>query len=404
MTFRRWGANLLLLGLSCAGACMFDSSPIGSPLRPVEAESPTQPPVAGTGEANAAGTHSMTITAEAGTSAAGMSGREPIAGSGGSSSPGSTAPAGTDPPTTTGASGGSAAGSGGSAAASGAGAAGSGGSSGPAMTTTGTLPAIADPAMPGAFTVKRTNNVGPLNSYTTFEPVELGKDGIKHPIFVWGPSAGANPDIYLQLLNHIASHGFVVVAYNTAAQGPELTRGIDWILSEGQNVNSVYFEKLDTAKIAMGGQSAGSLATFTAGKEERRITTTVHLNGGTFNYADPTNLIKPALIVCGDDPAKTGGDGTWRSDLARPNCDADFMNATVPVWYGVVIGSSHTTVIDNPLDMTVNPLKVHYLASTVAWLRWQLGGDLTMKALFVGPDCGYCKQAAVWEVKQKDLM
>ena len=40
--------------------------------------------------------------------------------------------------------------------------------------------------------------------------------------------------------------------------------------------------------------------------------------------------------MCGDDPSVTGGDGTYDSDLARPNCDADFMNAMVPVWYGVV--------------------------------------------------------------------
>ena len=55
------------------------------------------------------------------------------------------------------------------------------------------------------------------------------------------------------------------------------------------------------------------------------------------------------------------------SDLARPNCDADLMNAKVPVWYGLVIGSSHTTVIENPLMDTDNkllPLKQQYLGAT----------------------------------------
>jgi len=368
-------------------------------MTPVGAAGTTPSAVAGTGGTGAAGTTSSTTAAASGTGAAGSTITRPVAGSSGSTA-GSTAAAGTSASAAgTSAGGSSAAGNGGSAA-------GSGGASGmdaPAMPMTGTLPAITDPAMPGKFMVKRTNDVGPMTSYTMFEPMELGKDGIKHPILVWGPGAGSNPDIYLQLLNHVASHGFVIISYNSTPQGPELTRAIDWILEESKKESSPYFNKVDTTKIAMGGQSAGSLATFTAGKEER-ITTTVHINGGTFDHNDAKNLIKPAFFICGDDPAKTGGDGTWESDLARPNCDADFMTATVPVWYGVVIGSSHTTVIDNPLDMAVSPLKVHYLASTVAWLRWQLAGDLVMKMLFVGPDCGYCKQPMVWEVKQKDLM
>jgi hypothetical protein len=114
------------------------------------------------------------------------------------------------------------------------------------------------------------------------------------------------------------------------------------------------------------------------------------------------NLKYPAFFICGDDPAVTGGDGTWESDLARPNCDADFKNAKTPVWYGIVLGSSHTTVIDQG-STEIDPLKRLYLASTVAWLRYQLTGDALMKALFVGPDCGYCKDTKAWKVEQKDL-
>jgi hypothetical protein len=271
----------------------------------------------------------------------------------------------------------------------------------PAMPMTGGLPPIMDPGMAGPFKSKETANVGPMGNYTTFQPEELGKDGIKHPILIWGPGAGAYPDIYKVLLDHVATHGFVVVSYNSTPQGPELNAEIDWIIEESKKESSQYFNKLDTTKIAMGGQSAGSLATFVAAKEPR-ILTTLHINGGTFNGTDVQNLMHPAFYICGDDPSVTGGDGTWTSDLARPNCDRDFMNTKVPVWYGVVIGSSHTTVIDQ--DATeIDPLKRLYLASTVAWLRYQLTDDAMMKALFVGDDCGYCKDTKAWKVQQKDL-
>ncbi len=412
MPVRWWVTNTLYLVLGCAGACRFDTSPLGTELTPSRiAGRDSTAGASGTGAGTSTTTAAASGTGAAGSGAlnppegAGAAAPDPFGGAGGDTS-GSTSPGGTGaPPPSAGAGGSTAAGNGGSAA--GSGSTGGMGSAGdmaaPAMPTTGGLPAITDPALPGAFTVKRTNNVGPLISFTMFEPMELGKDGIQHPIVIWGPGAAASPDIYLQLLQHFASHGLVVISYNSTPQGPELTRAIDWITQQAATQSSPYFNKLDVTKIAMGGQSAGSLATFAAANEPR-LTTTLHINGGTYNRDAAKNLIKPAFFICGDDPATTGGDGTWESDAARPNCEADFMTATVPVWYGVVIGSSHTTVIDNPLNMSMSPLKVYYLASSVAWLRWQLAGDLTMKALFVGPDCGYCKQPMVWEVKQKDLM
>jgi hypothetical protein len=78
------------------------------------------------------------------------------------------------------------------------------------------------------------------------------------------------------------------------------------------------------------------------------------------------------------------------------------LNLKVPVCYGVVVGSSHTTVIDQG-SMDMSPLKQLYFASTVAWLRYQLTDDAMMKALFLGPDCGYCKDTKAWLVQQKAL-
>ena len=178
------------------------------------------------------------------------------------------------------------------------------------------------------------------------------------------PGAGAFPGIYQTLLNHIASHGFVVISYNSTAQGPELQTAMDWITSESMRQGSDDYNKVDPSKIAAGGQSAGLLAAFAIAKDPR-LTTTLHINGGTFICnTNEMNLVKIALFICGDDPATTGGDGTWQGDEARPNCDADFHLATTPVWYGDVIGASHTTIIDNPLDTsaTSDPLKKPFLA------------------------------------------
>jgi hypothetical protein len=289
------------------------------------------------------------------------------------------------------------------------GAGGRGGSTGAAAGSkgdSGILPPITDLAAAGPFTYTEEQNVGPGGAYTTIAPTELGKGGIKHPILIFGPGAMSWPAIYQTLLNHVASHGFVIVAYNSTAGGANLVTAMDWIIEESKRDGSIYFNKVDPAKIAVGGQSAGSLGTYQAATDPR-LTTTVHINGGTFApHAEVANLVKPALFICGDDPAVAGGDGTYVSDMAAPNCAYDFENATAPVWYGTVIGSSHTTVIDNPMgdsNAADDGLKKEYLASTVAWLRWQIAGDQEMKKLFVGPDCGFCKQTTVWAIQQKNL-
>jgi hypothetical protein len=117
----------------------------------------------------------------------------------------------------------------------------------------GTLPAISDPTMMGPFGIVETDKTGPMSNYTIIAPKELGQGGVKHPILIWGPGAGSTPAIYQTLLNHIASHGFVVVSYNSTPQGPELKTAIDWIITESKRDGSPYLDKVDTTKIAMGG-------------------------------------------------------------------------------------------------------------------------------------------------------
>jgi hypothetical protein len=274
-----------------------------------------------------------------------------------------------------------------------------------ASVSTGVLPPVTDPGATGPFDVTETDNVGPGNNYTVIAPTPLGQNGVKNPILVWSPGAGASPAIYQTLLDHIASHGFVVVSYNSTAQGSDMTAGIDWIVSQSTTQGTPYYNVVDASKIAAGGQSAGSLATY-AIAGDARLTTTLHINGGTFApHTDVANLVKPAQFICGDYP--DGGDGLSMGDLARPNCDVDFQMATAPVWYGDVIGASHTTIIDAVLGFgtpPTDPLKRPFLAATVAWLRWQLAGDLTMKPSFVGSSCGFCTQTSTWQVQQKNLM
>jgi chlorophyllase-like protein len=266
-----------------------------------------------------------------------------------------------------------------------------------ATPSTGIFPPVMDPGVAGPFTPTTTNGTGPRGNYTAIYPSELGQGGVKNPIVIWGDGAVLTPSSYTTLLNHLASNGFAILAYNATPQGSDMTAAIDWMISEASRNGSVFYGKIDTTKIAAMGHSAGSLATF-AIANDKRLTTTMHLDGGTMSpHTDEMNLVKPAAFICGD----SGGDGLITGDVARPNCDVDFKNATTPVWYGDVIGASHLTVTGTS---ATDPKLKAFLTATTGWLRWQLAADQTMKALFVpSMTCTLCTQTSVWTVQEKDL-
>jgi hypothetical protein len=263
---------------------------------------------------------------------------------------------------------------------------------------TGIFPAVMDPGVAGPFTPTTTTGTGPNGNYTAIYPKELGQGGVKNPIVIWGDGAVLTPSSYPVLLNHIASHGFAILAYKATPQGSDMTAAIDWMIAEDARQGSVFYGKLDTTKIAAMGHSAGSLATFAIANDPR-LTTTMHLDGGTMApHTDEKNLTKPAAFICGD----SGGDGLVTGDVARPNCDVDYQNATTPVWYGDVIGASHLTVCGNS---ATNPKLKAFLTATAGWLRWYLAGDQTMKTLFVpATTCTLCTQTSVWTVQEKNLL
>lgn len=255
---------------------------------------------------------------------------------------------------------------------------------------TGALPPVDDLAAPGPFGSMRT--AGP-SGFVLFLPEELGKDGVKHPIVSWGPGAVENAASFTTLLNHLASHGFAVISYDGTPQGDELVRAIDWMLAENERAGSMLHQKLDPSKISAGGHSAGSLATFRIGADER-LTTTMHLCGGTFSpHTDIENLHAPALFICGE----AGGDGLLVGDVARPNCDIDFMNATVPVFYGIPEGASHMS----PTEVGSPMLRSTFAAACAGWLRLHLAGDEALRKMFVGDDCTLCKDSS-WTARQKN--
>jgi dienelactone hydrolase len=227
-----------------------------------------------------------------------------------------------------------------------------------------------------------------------FVPSEQGTNG-KNPVVVWTCGNGGTISFYQGFLEHLASHGFFVVAdkgstSDRLAEVQSQNDAIAWVLE--QNMAGDYAGKLDIDHIAVMGHSLGSLASFATAAMNEHVATSIHYSGGLtgnpvgFDESWLGMMTKPAAFLCG------GNDS-----MAGPACEMDFNTApmALPVFYGVLLGADHVG------PFTATPRAGEYGRAGVAWLRWKLANDETYKPWFAGSTCMLC--SGDWAGMQKNL-
>jgi hypothetical protein len=152
---------------------------------------------------------------------------------------------------------------------------------------------------------------------------------------VFGPGGGTTPQTYEQMGMHwdrYGSYGFVIyVLPASTGNGADMKAGLDWLIEQNDVMSSPLYQKLDVTKVCAAGHSQGSITTFDFMPDDR-VTTTIHISGGSFDGQGPSNLSKDTMFLCGE-----------MGDVAKPQCDTDFANSQVPTFYTIVAGSSHLT-------------------------------------------------------------
>ena len=261
-----------------------------------------------------------------------------------------------------------------------------------------------------------------LPDHVVYRPADLGKLGAhKLGVYVFGNGACSNDGASARLhLLEIASHGYLAIAPGRVRNGPgrlppepprapssqdaqgklpapptsaaDLTSAIDWALAQNKDSRSPYFGKIDTAAVAISGFSCGGLQALQIAADPR-VKTLIVMNSGIFKDSTQgisgINVTKdlldrihtPTLYVLGGE-----------TDIAYANGMDDVERIKhVPVYLGNLIGAGHGGTYWQP-----NGGKA--AALVVAWLDWQLRGDEQAEKMFVGKDCGMCKDAA-WEFR-----
>ena len=234
-----------------------------------------------------------------------------------------------------------------------------------------------------------------MKDTTVYRPETLG--ALKHPVLVWGNGGcSLNGTWFSKFLLEAASHGFLVLAdgnpNGTGMRGIEpdgtpLVAKLDWIIEENERPCSPFYQKLDTSKVAVGGQSCGGLMAIGAASDKRWTTVLVN-NSGIINQNQKSllkGLHSPVAYFIGGS-----------SDIAYRNAESDFpLINGVPVFYGNLdVGHMATWSEPNAGE---------FGRANVQWLKWHLMGDETAKAVFSGPSCALCKEPSKWKVKKKNM-
>ena len=283
-------------------------------------------------------------------------------------------------------------------------------------TCTGKPVPTANPAAAGPFAVAADKGVGPLAGYTPdpiygdeqqrfniYRPKDMATNGYCHPILVWANGHTDNPEPnppkcvtdsgankwcgqYLPMMQHLASHGFVVIASlsTTTSRGDPLPTiaGLDWLLQQAEDPTSPYYHHLDTSNIGQLGHSEGAMSTCMSASEPRYKALAAICGTRTL-----TGLHTPILLYCG------GKDTTVKCDGVKQVFDTI---TDQPAFFIDELASDHGWWVYQGASGVS-------LSMAAAWFRVHLMNDTANRKYFYGSGCTFCKDSRV-QSAQNSLM
>lgn len=227
-------------------------------------------------------------------------------------------------------------------------------------------------------------------SYRISHPRDLGRNGFKHPILVWGNGSNATPDQYAGVFRQLASWGFVVIGSSDTQQatGDSMLGALHWLLAADLDPSSKFFGVLDPTEIGVLGHSQGAGGAVNAANHANGlIDTAVPINlpdaryvakTGRFSVAD---LPTPTLFLGG------GTDGL----ISTPGGLRSYYQRVPKAALGILRGADH---------LAIQRTGGGYLGYLTAWMMWQLQHDTYAGSAFLGRDAEF-RQNSKWQDQQE---
>lgn len=104
-----------------------------------------------------------------------------------------------------------------------------------------------------------------------YYPAEIKDSYKKYPVVVFVNGTGIFAYRYSALFEHLSSWGFIVIGNNDPStwSGVSTDITLEYILSENENPNSIFYNKIDTENIGISGHSQGGVGVFNSVTSEK---------------------------------------------------------------------------------------------------------------------------------------
>ena len=187
----------------------------------------------------------------------------------------------------------------------------------------------------------------------------------RYPVVVWANGTGCATETYDGLLKRIAEGGYIVVADSSVmtADGKAQIDSIDYITSQNKDADSVFYGKVDSAKIGAAGHSQGGRSSVNAAQADSRIKCIASIAGAS-SRQEAEGLKTPALYLTG-----TADMVVASSQWCKPSYDVTAGRAV----YASLKGGVHTTCMTNPDKIS---------GYVVSWFDAYLKNDAAAKEKF----------------------
>ena len=205
-------------------------------------------------------------------------------------------------------------------------------------------------------------------------PTELETNSTKYPVVLFINGTGVSASRYRPVFEHLASWGFIAIGNEdpSTREGKKADATLSWLLAANEDETSIFYHRIDTNNIGITGHSQGGVGVFHA-----------------INETEHKELYKCAVSL-----------SPTQEDMAEAlKMPYDSSKTAIPVM--ILAGAPNDVISLEGLNDMVKKISAGVVAArrsntdhgqmlysgdgyVTAWFMWQLQGDETAAAAFLG--------------------